>query len=105
MTWVVYMLSGDTVTEEDYRHYLQVTREAMGKVKIAPPEGSPLEKVARDFLNMAKAYTDDSGHFAKNGDLARAVCAVYYAHAWLDAGARMGLFDVDGDDRLFTLST
>jgi len=26
-----------------------------------------------------------------------------YAHGWLDAGARLGIFDVKGDSRLFTV--
>jgi len=29
---------------------------------------------------------------------------VYYAHAWLDAGARLGFFDVGLDDKLFCLA-
>ncbi len=32
-----------------------------------------------------------------------AFAAVNYAHGWLDAGARLGVFDVGADDRLFTL--
>ena len=28
---------------------------------------------------------------------------INYAHGWLDAGARLGLFETGGDNRLFTL--
>ena len=63
-----------------------------------------MRRIAEDFLQMARAYRRDADHLRAQGDLARAVGAVYYAHAWLDAGARLGLFDVDGDDTLFTLA-
>lgn len=52
---------------------------------------------------MAQAYYDDAVHFLEKGDLANAFACVNYAHGWLDAGARLGLFDVGEDDRLFTL--
>jgi hypothetical protein len=32
-----------------------------------------------------------------------AFAALNYAHGWLDAGARLGLFDVDHDSTLFTV--
>jgi len=53
---------------------------------------------------MARAYHDDAKHFRENGELDKALATTNYAHGWLDAGARLGLFDVGGDDQLFTLS-
>ena len=41
--------------------------------------------------------------YAEKGDLVNAFAALNYAHGWLDAGARLGLFDVDGDNVLFTV--
>jgi hypothetical protein len=87
----------------EYERYREVTERALGRVKIAVPERSFLREVAEDFLRMAKAYFQDAEHFAEEGDYLRAVGAVYYAHAWLDAGARLGLFDVGEDEDLFTL--
>ena len=52
---------------------------------------------------MAHSYYRDAEHFRKEGDLVNAFAAVNYAHGWLDCGARIGLWDVGGDDRLFTL--
>ena len=52
---------------------------------------------------MANAYYSDAKHFRETGDLVTAFAAVNYAHGWLDCGARIGLFEVDGDDQLFTL--
>lgn len=83
---------------------LGLTSAALDKAAIAPPEKSHLRKVAEDFLAMARAYHSDASHFRERGELAKALANVNYAHGWLDAGARAGLFDVGGDDRLFTLA-
>ena len=73
-------------------------------MKISPPEPSFHNKQAEDFYKMAKAYYDDAQHFFSEGDYVNSFACVNYAHGWLDAGARLGLFDVGGDDQLFTLS-
>lgn len=81
-----------------------VTQHALTKITIAVPLRSHLRKVAEDFLAMARAYERDAIHFRDGGELDKALATINYAHGWLDAGARMGLFDVGGDDQLFTLS-
>lgn len=92
------------VTDALLDHYFDLTRRALAKAKIVAPERSHLHSVAVDFRSMAEAYYRDAQHFRKQGDRARALGAVYYAHAWLDAGARLGAFDVGGDSSLFTLA-
>src|SRR2546428_2373905 len=52
---------------------------------------------------MARAYFDDARHFRERGELEKALANVNYAHGWLDAGARIGLFEVGGDDKPFPL--
>lgn len=94
----------DKITEEKIEGYLDITSRALEKLKISPPEPSHLRKLAEDFLGMARSYYSDAQHFRQDGDLINAFAAVNYAHGWLDAGARLGLFDVGGDDQLFTLS-
>lgn len=84
--------------------YLRKTSAALAKVRIAAPDPSHHRKLAEDFLAMAKAYSEDARHFREQGDFVNAFACVNYAHGWLDAGARLGLFDVGGDDKLFTLS-
>jgi hypothetical protein len=86
------------------RKDLETTRRAIDKVKITVPRRSHYRKAAEDFLGMAKAYFKDARHFYDNGDPVLAFACVNYAHGWLDAGARLGLFDVGGDDKLFTLA-
>ena len=83
---------------------IALTERALAKVTIAAPARSHLRKVAEDFLSMARAYTEDAKHFRDKGELEKALANVNYAHGWLDAGARIGLFDVGGDDTLFTLA-
>ena len=52
---------------------------------------------------MATRYFQDAKFFEKKGDKLTALAALSYAHAWLDAGARLGLFDVAHDNVLFTV--
>ena len=83
---------------------LALTERAMGRASMAPPKRSHLHRIAEDFLLMARSYLQDARHFRDQGELDKALANVNYAHGWLDAGARMGLFDVGEDDQLFTLS-
>ncbi len=94
----------NVITNEILDHYFGVTERAYGKIKISVPENSHLYPIARDFMNMAKAYIEDAKYFKGKGDYVRALGAIYYAHGWLDAGARMGLFDVGDNHDLFTLA-
>jgi len=83
---------------------LGITERALAKAKIAVPERSHFRKAAEDFMTMAKAYYDDAKYFRDRGELEKALAVIYYAHAWLDAGARLGFFDVQLDDQLFCLA-
>lgn len=92
------------LTDAKIEKYLDTTRRALEKLKPVPPSPSHLKTVADDFLLMANSYFNDAKHFAGVGDYINAFACVNYAHGWLDAGARLGLWDVGGDDVLFTLS-
>ncbi len=92
-----------TITEERVERYIQLTSKALDKAKTAAPERSFNRKLADDFMRMARSYFQDARDFAAKGDLVNAFACINYAHGWLDSGARIGLFDVGGDDRLFTL--
>ena len=90
--------------EKKLRKYLLMTEKALSLVKIAAADKTSKDyKSAADFLAMAKSYLSDSKHFAKKGDLLTALAAASYAHAWLDAEARLGLFKVDSSSGLFTV--
>jgi len=92
------------ITTEHLDRYLGITEKALAKVRIAAPDPSHHRKLAEDFLSMARSYFEDARHFRAKGDFVNAFACVNYAHGWLDAGARLGLFDVGADDTLFTLS-
>ena len=83
--------------EEKLQKYLELTSKALKKVKIVEKH----RKEAEDILDLAQRYFDDAKYFEKKGDLVNAYGAVVYAHAFLDIGARLGLFDVGKDNELF----
>jgi hypothetical protein len=93
----------DKITSEKLEKYFSITSEAIKKVKITAPEKTHLHLAAKDFLDMAKRYFSDADHFKTKGDFVNAFACLNYAHGWLDAGARIGLFDVGHDSRLFTV--
>jgi hypothetical protein len=93
----------DIITEERIERYRSITKAALDKLRVSAPERSFGKKMADDFLNMATSYYNDARHFKEKGDLVNAFASVNYAHGWIDCGARIGLFDTGGDDRLFTL--
>jgi len=92
----------DKITEEKLEKYFNVTGEAISKVKFKVPEDVDFNQIAEDFLDMAKRYYRDAKHFKEKGDIVTAFAALNYAHGFLDAGARLGVFDVN-DSRLFTV--
>ncbi len=90
------------ITKEKLSSYFKITSEALAKVKAADIDENNKEK-AEDFLLMAVSYFNDAKHFAfEKKDFVLAFGALNYAHAWLDAGARLQLFKVN-DSRLFTV--
>tara|TARA_B100000902_G_scaffold96414_1_gene99085 strand:- start:12886 stop:13176 length:291 start_codon:yes stop_codon:yes gene_type:complete len=68
-------------------------------VDLKSSEGIRLQ----DMLRMCDDYRRDALHFLETGDHVRAFGAIYYAHAWIDAGVRIGWLDGHDDDHLFTL--
>lgn len=93
----------NTINSEKLRKYFDITGRALRKVRIAPEGRISWKKAAEDFLDMAQRYYSDAKHFENKGDIVTAFAALNYAHGWLDAGARLGLFDVEHDDELFTV--
>jgi uncharacterized protein len=83
--------------------YFDITGRALKKVKITISGKFDWKKAAEDFFDMAERYFDDAKIFKEKGDFVNAFAALNYAHGWLDAGARLGLFDVGADSELFTV--
>ena len=87
--------------EEKTDRYETLLAEALAAAEIAPPEGTPLYRAARDCEEMARAYLEDGRHFREADDPVNALAAFAYGHGWLDAGARVGAFVVPTDRDLF----
>lgn len=92
------------ITPEKLAKYFQITEEAFAmasSVEISRKAAS-MNAERIDFLNMISCYIADARHFEAERDFVNAFAALNYAHGWLDAGARIGLWDVH-DNRLFTV--
>ena len=90
-----------TITSEKLEKYFSITREALQKAKHAVDASQKAQ--AEDFLDMTSRYVEDAEYFlTKKKDAVLAFAALNYAHGWLDAGARIGLFKVN-DSKLFTV--
>ena len=83
--------------------YGELLGDAVDAAEIAAPPETPLGEAARDCEEMARSYLEDGRHFRDQDDLVNALAAFSYGHAWLDAGARLGLFAVSTKDDLFTV--
>ncbi len=91
----------NTITPEKVEKYFSVTNAALGKAQQALNKNKLKE--AKDALDMAQRYYDDAHYFLnQKKDAVLAFAALNYAHGWLDAGARLGLFQVH-DSSLFTV--
>ncbi|MBS3169240.1 DUF357 domain-containing protein [Candidatus Woesearchaeota archaeon] len=89
------------ITEEKLHKYFSVTEKALALAKQAFDPARNEQAV--DFFQMAQAYFSDARHFHRDKqDFVLAFAALNYAHGWLDAGARIGLFQVS-DNTLFTV--
>lgn len=89
--------------EEKTDRYERLLAEALGEADVSAPPDSPLGEAAVEFEEMARSYLEDGRHFRADDDLVNALAAFSYGHAWLDAGARIGLFDVPTEGHLFTV--
>ena len=83
--------------------YEDLLAEALDAAEVAPPADTPMGEAAAECLEMAESYLRDGRHFREDGDPVNALASFSYGHAWLDAGARVGLFDVPREGHLFTV--
>lgn len=88
------------ITEARLEKEFRRMEEALSKVKILD---NSLKEKAKECLEMAKRYHEDAKHFRKKGDYASAFGALNYAFGWLDAGAVLGVFEVDRKSGLFVV--
>jgi hypothetical protein len=89
------------VSDNKLDKYFSISKEAYEKAKETPPKVK-IDGAREDFLDMIERYLSDAQHFRDKDDYINAFAALNYAHGWLDAGARIGLWAVK-DSRLFTV--
>ncbi|MBU1205174.1 MAG: DUF357 domain-containing protein [Nanoarchaeota archaeon] len=90
------------ITDEKLEKYFDITGQALKKARGNISKDKSKKEFAADFLDMAKRYYKDAKYFREKDDYVNAFAALSYAHGWLDAGARIKLFDVN-DSKLFTV--
>ena len=90
------------ITDEKLEKYFDITGRALKKAEENISKDDSKKEFAADFLDMAKRYYNDAKYFKEKDDYVNAFAALSYAHGWLDAGARIKLFDVH-DSKLFTV--
>ena len=90
-----------TITSSMLKKYREITKRALelASKNVALHK----EQEANQILETVKNYLLDSEYFEKNHDLVNAFGSIYYAHGWLDSGARLRIFTVK-DSKLFAVN-
>lgn len=88
--------------EEKTDRYERMLADALEQADPAVPAGTPLGDAASECRKMATAYLEDGRHFRTEDDLVNALASFSYGYGWLDAGVRMGLFEIPEETELFT---
>lgn len=88
------------ITKAKIGKYYNLTSKALEIAKKSIAKGR--EKQAKEIIPMVECYLSDSKHFEKKGDYVNSYGCLNYAHGWLDAGARLKIFNVK-DNKLFSV--
>lgn len=91
---------GNGITKDKLEKYFGITDKALEIVKTKISKGK--KKQAKEIIDMASNYLSDAHFFENKKDFVNAFAAINYAHGWIDAGVRLGIFDVH-DNKLFTV--
>jgi hypothetical protein len=82
--------------------YEGMLADALAAADVAVPASTPFGDAAAGIREMAHSYLEDGRHFRKHDDPVNALAAFSYGYGWLDAGVRLGLFEVPEETGLFT---
>ena len=91
------------VTDAKIERYLDISKRAMDKISPVSPARSFNKRLTESFSETIDTRYAEAVKLKESGDNTSAFATVNYAHGWIDCGARIGIFDVNGDDQLFTL--
>ncbi len=90
-----------TITKEKLESYYALSKEALEIIKASIIKGQ--ETKAKEVIEMVSCYLSDAKHFQSKKDFVNAFAAINYAHGWIDASCRLGIFKVN-NSRLFAVS-
>ena len=88
------------ITRQKLEKYFKITKTALAKAKRKIKKGR--ETDAKEIIEMVENYLSDAKFFENKNDLVNAFAAINYSHGWLDAGVRLGVFNVK-NNKLFTI--
>ena len=91
----------DKITKEKLEKYFSISRRAL-KMAEESMERVKINGAKFEIVDMVTRYLKDAKYFMDKDDYVNAFACLNYAHGWLDAGARIGVFDVK-DSTLFTV--
>ena len=91
----------DKITKEKLEKYFSITKKAL-KMAEESSERIKINGAKFEIVDMVTRYLKDAKYFMDKDDYVNAFACLNYAHGWLDAGARIGIFDVK-DSTLFTV--
>lgn len=90
----------DKITKQKIEKYYKLTSKALAIAKKSITKTKEIS--AHEIVQMVECYLFDARHFEKKGDYVNSFACLNYAHGWLDAGARLRIFEVN-DNKLFTV--
>jgi len=90
----------DTITKIKLNNYRTITKKAfeIARKNIVKTKSKKRQLQVKEILQMVECYINDSEFFEKKQDYVNAFAALNYSHGWLDAGARLGYFNVKDKD-------
>lgn len=94
-------MKNNVVTKEKLETYYATSAKALSILQLSIIKGK--EKEATEVLEMISCYLSDAKYFQKKGDFVNAFASINYAHGWIDASCRLGIFLVH-DSRLFAVN-
>jgi hypothetical protein len=88
------------ITKQKIEKNYKITSKALKMAKENIAKRRDVE--GREIILMVESYLSDSKFFKEKKDYVNAFGCLYYAHGWLDCGARLRIFKVK-DSNLFTV--
>lgn len=90
----------DNVINQRLIKNLDILKEILAKAKLASENLNITNSTKGEFIDIIEKYIDNAENFFKKEDLIESFISLSYAHGWLDAGGKVGIFDLS-DLRLF----